>query len=82
MAKVCVSYWGFQMILACSWARFAIFEASKGREERFYFCCFFHFILVPLSYLSLSFISSTIFLPLFSLFWEMTKNDSEGLTCR
>ena len=51
---------GFQLILAYSWARPAILIAGKGREGMFYFFCFFTFIPVPLSSLSLSFISSTI----------------------
>ena len=40
--------------------RLAILVAGKGRGECFYFFCFFHFIPVPLSSLSISFISSTI----------------------
>ena len=48
---------GIQLILAYSWARLAILVAGKGS---FYFFCFFPFIPVPLSFLSLSFISSTI----------------------
>ena len=53
-------HWGFQLILAYSWARPAILVAGKGRGECFYFFCFFIFIPVPLSSLSLSFISTTI----------------------
>ena len=49
-----------QLILAYSWARPAILVAGKGRVRMFYFFCFFTFIPVPLSSLSLSFISSTI----------------------
>ena len=49
-----------QLILDYSWARPAILEAGKDRGECFYFLCFFTFIPVPLSSLSLSFISSTI----------------------
>ena len=59
-------HWGVQLIMAYSWARPAILVASKGRGGCFYFFCFFTFIPVPLSSLtlSLSFISSTIsFLP-------------------
>ena len=51
---------GAQLILAYSWARPAILVAGKGRWGCFYFFCFFTFIPVPLSSLSLSFISSTI----------------------
>ena len=52
---------GVQLILAYSWARPAILVASKGREVIFfYFFCFFTFIPVPLSSLSLSFISSAV----------------------
>ena len=51
---------GAQLILAYSWARPAILVAGKGRGGCFYFFCFFTFIPVPLSSLSLSFISSTI----------------------
>ena len=53
---------GIQLILAYSWAdRLAILVAGKGREgECFYFFCFFTFVYVPLSYMFLSFISSTI----------------------
>ena len=51
---------GIQLILAYSWVRPAIFVAGKGREECFYFFCFFTFIPVPLSPLSVSFILFTI----------------------
>ena len=51
---------GVQLILAYSWARPAILVAGKGRGGCFYFFRFFTFIPVPLSSLSLSFISSTI----------------------
>ena len=51
---------GAQLLLAYSWARPAILVAGKGRGVCFYFFCFFTFIPVPLSSLSLSFISSTI----------------------
>ena len=51
---------GAQQILAYSWARPAILVAGKGRGGCFYFFCFFTFIPIPLSSLSLSFISSTI----------------------
>ena len=62
VAKVlCIlCHWGFQLILAYSWARPAILVAGKGRGGMFYFFCFFTFIPVPLSSLSLSFISCTI----------------------
>ena len=49
-----------QLILAYSWARLAILVAGKGRGECFHFICFFTFIPIPLSSLSLSSISSTI----------------------
>ena len=51
---------GVQLILAYSWARLAILVAGKGKGECFYFFCFFRFIPVSLSSLSLSFISFTI----------------------
>ena len=53
-------HWGVQLILAYSWARPAILVAGKGREVIFYFFCFYTFIHVPLSSLSLSFIFSAI----------------------
>ena len=53
-------HWGAQLILAYSLARPAILVAGKGRDACFYFFCFFTFIPVPLSSLSLSFISLTI----------------------
>ena len=59
---------GVQLILAYMWARFAILVAGKGTGECFYFFCFFSFIPVPLSSLSLSFISSTISSVSFLLF--------------
>ena len=66
---------GVQLILAYSWARPAILVAGKGREV-IYFFCFFTFIPVPLSSLSLSFISSAIssvsFLPFFGRRHKMT----------
>ena len=46
-------------ILAYSWTRPAILVAGKGSGGMFYFFCFFTFIPVPLSPLSLTFISST-----------------------
>ena len=56
-----------QLILAYNWARPAILVAGKVSKARgagwggcFYFFCFFTFIPVPLSSLSLSFISSSI----------------------
>ena len=55
---------GVQLILAYSWPRPAILIAGKGREECFYFFCFFTFIPVPLSFIS-STISSITFLPCF-----------------
>ena len=51
---------GVQLILAYNWARPVTLVTGKGRGGMFYFFCFFTFILVRLSYLSLSFISSTI----------------------
>ena len=50
---------GVQLILAYSWARPAILVVGKVRGGMFLFC-FFTFIPVPLSSLSLSFISSTL----------------------
>ena len=50
---------GIQLTLAYSWARLFL-VAGKGRGECFYFFCFFPFIPVSLSSVSLSFISSTI----------------------
>ena len=75
---------GVQLILAYSWARLAILIAGKGTGECFHFFCFFPFIPVPLSSLSVSFISSTISsIDLLSPFlWETTQNDTQWLTCR
>ena len=68
---------GVQLILAYSWARPAILVAGKGREV-IYFFCFFTFIPVPLSSLSLSFISSAIssvsFLPFSGRRHKMTHD--------
>ena len=60
--RCCVAYVtrGVQLILAYSWARPAILVAGKGRGGIFYFFYFFTFIPVPLSSLSIFFISSTI----------------------
>ena len=68
---------GVQRILAYSWARPAILVEGKGRGgECFNFFCFFTFIPVPHSSLSLSFISSTIssisFLPFSGRRYKMT----------
>ena len=62
VAKVsCIlRHWGVQLILAYSWARPAIIVAGDVEGECFYFFCLFAFIPVPLSSLSLSFISLTI----------------------
>ena len=49
-------------ILAYSWAMPAVLVAGRIEGECFYFFCFFSFIPVPLSSLSLSFISSISFL--------------------
>ena len=72
---------GVQLILAPNWARPAILIIGMG--ECFYFFCFFTFIPVPLSSLSLSFISSTVssvsFLPFSGRRHKMTH---KGLTCR
>ena len=57
---VCLMSLG-QLILAYSWARLAVLVAVKEEGENFHFFCFFPFIPVHLSSLSLSFISSTIF---------------------
>ena len=57
---VCLMSLG-QLILAYSWARPAVLVAVKEEWENFHFFSFFPFIPVPLSSLSLSFISSTIF---------------------
>ena len=71
---------GVQLILAYSWARPAILVAGKGTGGCFYFFCFFTFIPVPLSSLSLSFISSTIsstfFLPFSGRRYKMTHKVS------
>ena len=69
MAKVlCIlRHQGVQLILAYSWARPAILVADKGRGRMFYFFCFFTFIPVPLSSMSLYHISSTTSLSLFYL---------------
>ena len=68
---------GVHLILAYSWARPAILEAGKGREGMIYFFCFFAFIPVPLSSLSLSFIYSSIspvsFLPFSGRQHKMTN---------
>ena len=61
---------GRPTVLAYSWARPAILVAGKGRGGCFYFFCFFTFISVPLSSLSLSFISSTI-----SSFFSLSLGD-------
>ena len=49
---------GVQLRLDYSWTRPAVLAAGKGREECFYFFCFFTSIHFPLSPLSLSFICS------------------------
>ena len=51
---------GVQLILAYDWARPAILVAGKDIGECFHFFCFFTFTPLPLSSLSLFFISSTI----------------------
>ena len=50
----------FFLTIFYSWARLANLVAGKGRGECFYLFCFFSFIPVPLSFLTLSLISSTI----------------------
>ena len=66
-----------QLRLAYSWARPTILVAGKGRGACLYFFCFFAFIPVSLSSLSLSFISSTIsslsFLPFSGRRHKMTR---------
>ena len=61
MAKVSCMFrnQGVQLILAYSWARSAIPEAGKGRGRMFYFCSS-TFIPVPLSSLSVSYVSPTV----------------------
>ena len=67
---------GAQLILAYSWARLAILVAGKGSGNVFNSFCFFFFISVPLSSMSLSLISSTItsisFLPFSGRWHKMT----------
>ena len=74
--RCCVSYViGHPNILAYSRARLAILVAGKGSGECFYFFCFNPFIPVPLSSLSLSFIStisSISFLPFSGRWHKMT----------
>ena len=66
---------GFQLGKACY-----PFLAGKGRGGNvLYFFCFFTFIPVPLSSLTLSFISCTISSPFLR---ETTQNDPQGLMCR
>ena len=76
-------HWGVQLVLAYSWARPAILVAGNGRGGMFLFLPFFFTsIPVPLSSLSLSFISSTVSsISFLSFFWESAQNDPEGLTC-
>ena len=66
---------GVQLILAYSWARPAILVAGKGRVAMFLFLLFLSVIPVPLSSLSVSFMSLAI-----SFLWETTQNDPKGLT--
>ena len=70
---------GVQLILAYSWTRLAILVKVRVERECFYFLCFFTFIPVPFSPLSLSFISSTIsfisFLPFSGRQHKMTHKD-------
>ena len=51
---------GVQLILAYSWAGPGILVAGKSRGGMFFLFCFFTFIPVPLSSLSISFISSAV----------------------
>ena len=72
---------GVQLILAYNWARPAILVAGKGRGGMFLFLVSslsFLFLFIPCPSLS-----SLLLFYLFSpLFWEMTQNDPQGLTCR
>ena len=52
---------GHPLILVYSWARPAVLAAGMEEGQCFYFFCVFTFIHFPLSPLSLSFISSTIY---------------------
>ena len=72
-----VRHWGIQLILAYSWARLAILVAGKGRGVCFYF---FSFIPVPLSSLSLSFISSTMSSISSRFLWEPTQNARDHMS--
>ena len=64
--------------MAYSWARLAILIAGKGTGVCFHFFCFFPFIPVALSSLSVSFVSSTIspisYLPFSGRRHKMTHN--------
>ena len=65
---------GIQLILASSWARPAKLVKGKGRGGMFLFLLFLHFHFVPLSSLSLSFISSTIsFISFLPFSWRRHK---------
>ena len=80
--RCCVSYiTGASNILAYSWARPAILVVGKGRGGMFLFLLFLTFIPVPLSSLSLSFISSTLSSISFLPFSGRRQNDPQGLTC-
>ena len=73
---------GVQLILAYSWSISpAIFAAGKGTGGMFLFLLFLHFY--SFSFLPCSSLSSLLLslLSLFSLLWETTQNDPQGLTC-
>ena len=72
---------GIQLILAYSWARPAILVAGKGRGGFFFIYCYYTFIPVPLSSLSLSFISSISFLPFSGRRQKMTHK-GRRVVCR
>ena len=60
----------------------ACYPSGRGGGGCFYFLCFFTFIPIPLSSLSLSFISTISSITFLPFFWETTQNDPQGLTCR
>ena len=82
MVSFILHHRGIQLILAYSWARPAILVAGKGRGWNVFISSVsslsFLFLFLPYPSLSSSLLS---LLSLFSLLWEMTQNDPQGLTC-
>ena len=81
-SRMAPGHWGTLLILAYSWARPAVLAASKSRGRMFLFLMFLHILSFPSFFpIPLFHLLYYLFYLFSPLFWEMTQNDPQGLTC-